>query len=418
MAYGVIDFADPAALSNATPQPIGTATSGTGTSASRDDHVHAHGNQLGGALHANATPTAGTNLAGFMSAADKTKVDALATTYLPLTGGSLTGALNEAQGADIESATTTDIGAATGNYLVVTGVTTITGLGTVQAGTRRIVKFSGALLLTYNATSLILPSAADITTVAGDVATFVSLGSRNWICVDYSKVSTTGTGSTVLATSPTLVTPSLGTPTALVATNATGTAAGLTAGAATLAVFSTASTINSITGSPVNSDQTPVYYCKAPVADTRPSSTQSAAFAATYTIAASRLKIGSKLRIVIGGAYTAVALNTNKLTLTLSVGSLNLVVLVSTAVQTTTDTFRIDVDVTVSSITTNYTVNSCANCWLGTSGAGTLSSKVATLNQQTITTVSNTQLVRLLAAWDSNATLNTVRLDMFQVEII
>ena len=40
----------------------------------------------------------------------------------------------------------------------------------------------------------------------------------------------TGTGSLVFATSPTLVTPALGTPTALVGTNITGTAAGLTAG--------------------------------------------------------------------------------------------------------------------------------------------------------------------------------------------
>ena len=43
-------------------------------------------------------------------------------------------------------------------------------------------------------------------------------------------VTTTGTGSAVRATSPTLVTPALGTPSALVGTNITGTAAGLTAG--------------------------------------------------------------------------------------------------------------------------------------------------------------------------------------------
>lgn len=40
----------------------------------------------------------------------------------------------------------------------------------------------------------------------------------------------TGTGSLVFATNPTLVTPALGTPSALVGTNITGTAAGLTAG--------------------------------------------------------------------------------------------------------------------------------------------------------------------------------------------
>jgi hypothetical protein len=43
----------------------------------------------------------------------------------------------------------------------------------------------------------------------------------------------TGTGLAVFATSPTLVTPNLGTPTTLVGTNITGTAAGLTAGTVT-----------------------------------------------------------------------------------------------------------------------------------------------------------------------------------------
>jgi hypothetical protein len=103
----------------------------------------------------------------------------------------LSGALNEAQGANIASATTTDIGAATGNSLTVTGTTTITGLGTVQAGARRIVTFSGILILTHNATSLILPTAANITTQAGDVVTFISLGSGNWRCSSYTRADGT-----------------------------------------------------------------------------------------------------------------------------------------------------------------------------------------------------------------------------------
>ena len=124
------------------------------------------------------------------------------------TGGTLTGAttasatvtmsgaaINEAQGSDIASATTTDIGAATGNYVKVTGTTTITGLGTVQAGTRRAVEFTGILTLTHNGTSLILPTSANITTAAGDVATFVSLGSGNWKCVNYMRAN----GNPVLA---------------------------------------------------------------------------------------------------------------------------------------------------------------------------------------------------------------------------
>lgn len=89
------------------------------------------------------------------------------------------------KGADIASATTTDIGAATGNFIDVTGTTTITGLGTVTAGTQRWVRFAGALTLTHNATSLILPGAANITTAANDRACFVSLGSGNWLCLAY-----------------------------------------------------------------------------------------------------------------------------------------------------------------------------------------------------------------------------------------
>lgn len=105
------------------------------------------------------------------------------------TGGALTSALNEAKGADIARATTTNIGAATGNFVHLTGTTTVTGLGTVQAGTRRVVRFAGAGTLTHNATSLILPGAANITTAANDCAIFVSEGSGNWRCVAYTKAN-------------------------------------------------------------------------------------------------------------------------------------------------------------------------------------------------------------------------------------
>jgi hypothetical protein len=58
--------------------------------------------------------------------------------------------------------------------------------------------------------------------------------------------TSTGTGSVVLSTSPTLVTPALGTPSALVGTNITGTAAGLSIGGnaatATLATNATNAT--------------------------------------------------------------------------------------------------------------------------------------------------------------------------------
>lgn len=106
---------------------------------------------------------------------------------LALAGGSLTGALNESKGTDIASAGTTNISSATGNFVHITGTTTITAFGTAQAGTRRVLVFDGALLLTHNATSLILPTGAGITTAAGDTATMVSEGSGNWRCTNYQR---------------------------------------------------------------------------------------------------------------------------------------------------------------------------------------------------------------------------------------
>jgi len=105
--------------------------------------------------------------------------------YLPLAGGSLSGALNEAKGANIASATTTDIGAATGNLIHITGTTTITSFGTVQAGTERTLVFDGALTITHNATSLILPNGYNILTAVNDIAVFVSEGIGNWRLKSY-----------------------------------------------------------------------------------------------------------------------------------------------------------------------------------------------------------------------------------------
>jgi hypothetical protein len=81
---------------------------------------------------------------------------------------------------DVASATTTDIGAAASGNVNITGTTTITGFGTVAAGTYRRVRFAGALTITHNATSLITTTGEDIETAAGDLALMISLGSGNW----------------------------------------------------------------------------------------------------------------------------------------------------------------------------------------------------------------------------------------------
>ena len=68
---------------------------------------------------------------------------------------------------------------------------------------------------------------ADVVYAAGIQAFLANPTSAN---LRAAMTDETGTGSLVFATSPTLVTPALGTPSALVGTNITGTAAGLTAG--------------------------------------------------------------------------------------------------------------------------------------------------------------------------------------------
>ena len=103
--------------------------------------------------------------------------------------------------ADVASMATTDLGAETTDHVNITGTTTITGLGTVGAGVHKTVRFAASLTLTHNGTSLILPSAADITTAADDVMEAYSLGSGNWIVTHYSRA----TGVAVIAPPPVAV---------------------------------------------------------------------------------------------------------------------------------------------------------------------------------------------------------------------
>ncbi|MBT1155730.1 hypothetical protein J1C56_09010 [Aminobacter anthyllidis] len=108
------------------------------------------------------------------------------------TGGSTAVSGNDnlnTTGADMASAATLNLANATGVVVNVTGTTPITALGTVSSGALRTLIFAGALTLTHNATSLILPGAANITTAANDTATFRSKGAGNWICVDYKKAN-------------------------------------------------------------------------------------------------------------------------------------------------------------------------------------------------------------------------------------
>jgi hypothetical protein len=87
----------------------------------------------------------------------------------------------------LASASTTDLGNAASQAVVVTGTTTITSFGSTAqiAFPYFFVRFTGALQITYNASSLILPGSANITTAAGDFAIVQYLGSGNWRVMAY-----------------------------------------------------------------------------------------------------------------------------------------------------------------------------------------------------------------------------------------
>ena len=107
---------------------------------------------------------------------------------VPLAGGvALTGPLGLKRGADIASAATLNLDAATGDIVNVTGTTTITAI-TLADGAVKRVRFTGALQLTNSAT-LQLPAGANITTVAGDWAEFIGMGGGTVMMSGYAPSS-------------------------------------------------------------------------------------------------------------------------------------------------------------------------------------------------------------------------------------
>lgn len=89
---------------------------------------------------------------------------------------------------DVASAATCDVGATNTEAVRVTGATTITSLGP-RTRRRRRLRFTGNLTLTHNATSLILPGGANITTAANDIAIVESDASGNWRVISYTKAA-------------------------------------------------------------------------------------------------------------------------------------------------------------------------------------------------------------------------------------
>ena len=154
------------------------------------------------------TPVNSTNSNNAISLSGTAQValTALAADITNKTGDTMTGALNWATAVTIASGASVAIGAAISNYVIISGVATVTAFDTISQGAFRWCRCSGALTLTHNATSLILPGGANILAVAGDWFLAVSEGGGNWRVAFYAKTTVTGSGSAVLATSPTFVT--------------------------------------------------------------------------------------------------------------------------------------------------------------------------------------------------------------------
>ena len=129
---------------------------------------------------------------------------------ITITGGTINGVIigatapaagtftyvNWAKATTIADSATPAIGAALGNVVDLDGTTTITGFDNVDAGITRFVTFNAVRILTYNATSMILPGASNIQTAVNDRAIFISLGSGNWRCQCYLKANGLAVGHT------------------------------------------------------------------------------------------------------------------------------------------------------------------------------------------------------------------------------
>lgn len=113
-------------------------------------------------------------------------------------------AFYECRGSTLTAAATVNLSLATGNFVHVSGTTTITSFGTLPAGSRFIVCFDDAVIVTYNATTLIIPGAANITTTAGDCMMLISEGSGSWRVVGYFPGTglPVGTVTSVTASTP------------------------------------------------------------------------------------------------------------------------------------------------------------------------------------------------------------------------
>jgi hypothetical protein len=141
-----------------------------------------------------ATCVYDTTNARFQLASLSTGASSVAVTY----GGTANSTVDLLTGATIASSATVNLNGATGNFVHISGTVTITAV-TLTRGPRTVI-FDGALTLTHHATNNNLPGGIDITTAAGDRATYWSDGTTVY-CTEY----VTASGASIMRASARIV---------------------------------------------------------------------------------------------------------------------------------------------------------------------------------------------------------------------
>lgn len=170
------------------PVVTGTAISSTVHNNTMSDIATALTGSL--ARDGQSPPTANLPMGGF-------KLTGLASGSDSTDSATLSQAVNARGTVPLASASTVNIGAELTSNIAISGTTTITAFDTVAEGVIRAVVYTGAVPITYNATSMQLFNAVSRTNAAGDVSIFKSLGSGNWKELAYIPNAATSARATI-----------------------------------------------------------------------------------------------------------------------------------------------------------------------------------------------------------------------------